>query len=156
MEYVNRLVLQGFEEYRRIRNLIINGTIFRIYNEDSLSPIQVSFTLNRDNPKTIYAKEDFAKVADRMMGFENYSAAFALGYVDEETIHISARSGDRVNVGIIMEAMSGGGTPKRAGTTVKSNNILEVEEELINKVALGISSEETLQEHPIVVKMKKM
>ena len=39
--------------------------------------------------------------------------------------------------------------------TELENNI-GTAEELINKVALGISSEETLQEHPIVVKMKKM
>ena len=41
---------------------MINGTLFRQYNEDSLFPKRISFTLNRDDPSTVYQKEDLAKV----------------------------------------------------------------------------------------------
>ena len=102
IDYVNNLFLEEFENYCRISNLIINGTIIKKYT-DSLAPITVSFTLDRANPKTIYLKEDYAKAADRMMKFNGIDASFALGYVDEETVHISARGGKKVNVGKIME-----------------------------------------------------
>ena len=55
IDYVNNLFLEEFENYCRISNLIINGTIIKKYT-DSLAPITVSFTLDRANPKTIYLK----------------------------------------------------------------------------------------------------
>ena len=141
IDYVNSLFLEEFESYCRINNLIINGTNIKKYSE-SLAPIQVSFTLNRSNPRGIYLKEDFAKAADRMMKFSGIDASFVLGYIDEETVHISARGGKKVNVGEIMKAMHGGGNMHSAGARLKSEDIRKVEEELMSKISLGITSDE--------------
>ena len=156
IDYVNNLFLQEFESFCKISNLIINGTIIRKYSENSLSPIQVSFTLNRNNPHKIYLKEDYAKAADRMMKFNGIDAAFALGYVDDSHIHISARSGKRVNVGTIMEKMQGGGNHQSAGTRIESDNIFDTEKELMSKVLLGLPEEENIVEEPQVIKVKQI
>ena len=158
IDYVNRLFFEDFESFCRISNLIINGTTIRKYSDDLLSPIQVSFTLDRNHPKEIYNKEDYAKAADRMMKFEGIDAAFALGLVDEDIIHISARSGKKVNVGRIMQAMEGqcGGTNQAAGGRVNESDVFKVEEELMNKVILGISDKEQVIEEPPVIKKKQI
>ncbi len=156
MDYVNNLFLEEFESFCRISNLIINGTIIRKYSENSLSPIHVSFTLNRNSPHTIYLKEDYAKAADRMMKFNGIDAAFALGYVDEEHVHISARSGKRVNVGTIMKEMKGGGNHQSAGALLLSDDIFNTENELMSKVLLGLPEEENIVEEPQVVKVKQI
>ena len=158
IDYVNNLFLEEFESFCRISNLIINGTNIIKYSDDLLSPIQVSFTLNRNNPKEIYAVEDYAKAADRMMKFSGVDAAFTLGYVDDENIHISARSGKKVNVGHIMQAMEGqcGGNGQSAGGRITSDDIFKVEQDLMDRVGLGLSDEEDIIEEPPVIKSKQI
>lgn len=155
VDYVNNLFLEEFETYCRISNFIINGTLIQKYS-NSLAPIQVSFTLNRNAPHEVYIKEDFAKAADRMMKFNGIDASFALGYVDDETIHISARGGKKVNVGKIMESVHGGGNAQSAGGTVKGTDILEVEKELMRNVNIGLSDEESIIDRPLIIKAKQI
>ena len=156
IDYVNSLFLEEFESYCRISNLIINGTNIKKYSKDLLAPIQVSFTLNRNNPHEIYLKEDCAKAADRMMKFYGIDASIALGYVDEENVHISARSGKKVNVAKIMDAIGGGGTPTAAGCRIKTDDILKLEKQIMKKISVGISDEEEIYEEPKVVKTKQI
>lgn len=154
---VNKLFLEEFEDYCRISNLIINGTIIKKYT-DSLDPITVSFTLNRNGPKAIYQKEDYAKAADKMLKFLGIDASFALGFIDEDLVHISARSanGNKVDVGKILGSCYGGGTAQSAGGRVETDDLFEVEKTLMEKVQLGISKEK--QEEiidPKVLKVKR-
>lgn len=153
---VNSLFLDELDSYCRIRGLIINGTIIKKYSDSLLSPIQVSFTLNRNQPDLIYLKEDYAKAADRMMKFKGIDAAFTLGFVDDGIIHISARSGKKVNVGKIMESMHGGGTRQSAGGRIQSNDLAQVESELMEKVPLGISVDDEIIIEPETVKVKQI
>jgi len=156
INYVNNLFLEEFESFARISNLIINGTTINKFT-DSISPIQVSFTLNRNNPTEIYRMEDCAKAADRMMKFKGIDAAFALAYIDNETIHISARGGEKVNVGAIMKEMQGGGNNKCAGGKIKARDILEVEQDLLKNISVGISvNEEEVVVVPKVIKKKQI
>lgn len=156
IDYVNNLFLEEFESFTRISNLIINGTIIQKYSEDNLSPIQVSFTINRNMPKTIYNKEDYAKAADRMLKFIGIDAAFALGYIDDKTIHISARGGKKVNVGKIMSQLNGGGNNQCAGGKIIAQDIFKVEQELKEKIVFGFSDEEELATKPKVIKVKQI
>lgn len=153
--YINNLFLEEFESYCRISSLIINGTVIKKYSE-TMSPIQISFTLNRNNPKEIYHKEDYAKTADRMMKFRGIDASFILGYIDEKTVHISARGGQRVNVGKIMQKMNGGGNPQSAGGRIETDDILKIEEKLMEKVLSVLSEEETTIENPKIIKVKQI
>ena len=43
-----------------------------------------------------------------------------------------------------------------AGGTIYTNDVFKVEEDLIEKVRLGISSEETIIEEPPVIKKKQI
>lgn len=156
IDYVNSLFLEEFESFCRISNLIINGTTIKKYSEDLLAPIQVSFTLNRNNPHEIYLKEDYAKAADRMMKFYGIDASFALGYIDDKTVHISARSGKKVNVSNILQEFGGGGTPNSAGCRIITDNIMYLEKELMDKISLGISDTEKMYEEPKVIKVKQI
>lgn len=156
IDFVNNLFLEEFESFCKISNLIINGTIIKKYSDSLLSPIQVSFTLNRNQPNSMYLKEDLAKTADKMMKFSGIDAAFALGFVDENVVHISARSGKRVNVGAIMEKMHGGGNNQCAAGRVESDNIFEVEQLLIDKVPYGIPEGIKIYDEPHVIKVKQV
>lgn len=155
-DYVNSLFFAEFESYCRISNLIINGTIIRKYSESLLSPIQVSFTLNRNQPNTTYIREDLAKAADKMLSFIGIDAAFTIGFVEDGIVHISARGNKRVDVGKIMEQMHGGGNSQSAAGRITADDLFAIEEELMSKVANGISSEEKVVEEPQVIKVKQI
>ena len=151
IDYVNTLFLEDMDAYLRINSLILNGTLIKKYTE-SISPIQISFTLNRNNPRELYFKEDCAKAADRMLKFSGIDASFALGYVDDDYVHISARGGKRVNVGKVMETINGGGTPQSAGGRVKTDDILKLEKDLTYAAKIGLPEEEIILEEPQVIK----
>lgn len=155
-DFVNNLFLEEFESFCRISNLIINGTIIKKYSDSLLAPIQVSFTLDRNNPDAIYQKEDYAKAADRMMKFNGVDAAFALGFVEPGLVHISARSTKKVNVGTIMSKMHGGGNPQSAGGRVKTDNLLSLENNLMKYIPAGLSEKEDIIEEPPVIKKKQI
>lgn len=156
IDEVNSLFLEEFDSYCRISNLIINGTIIEKYSESLLAPIQVSFTLNRNEPKKIYHTEDYAKAADQMMTFYGVDASFTMGYVNNKEIHISARGNKKVDVSKIMDAMGGGGNPQCAGCKLEADDIFQIEELLKDKISLGISSEENISEEPTIIKVKRI
>ncbi len=155
IDYVNDLSLEEFESFCRISNLIIHGTILKKYTDSKLAPIQVSFTINRSNPQEINAKEDYAKAADRLLKFRGFDAAFVLGYISPETVHISARSNKKVDVGRIMKTVHGGGNPESAGGKIDTANIFAIEQEIMNNIQIGISEEEKIIKEPPVVLVKQ-
>lgn len=134
--YVNSLFLDKFDTYKKIHNLMINETIIKKYR-DELLPIQVSFSLNRERPKTIYKKEELAKVADNMMQFE-FDAAIAIGYIAKDTVYISVRSKENINAAEVMAGI-GGGDSRRAAGLIKSNDILEIEKQIMHIVNEAIT-----------------
>lgn len=156
IDYVNNLFLEEFESFCKISNLIVNGTAIKKISESLLTPIQISFTLNRNAPKTTYLKEDLAKAADKMLKFNGIDASFALGYLDDGTVHISARSNRRVNVGAIMTELSGGGNIQNAGSRVVADDIFEVEKILMDKIPIGIPDDEKIVKEPQLVKLKQI
>ncbi|MBO4265239.1 MAG: DHH family phosphoesterase [Clostridia bacterium] len=58
-----------------------------------------------------------AKVADKLLTIDGVSASFALCKI-EDTVHISARSQNNINVQVILEKLSGGGHFDNAGAQV--------------------------------------
>lgn len=153
MEFVNTLFLQDFDTHCRIENLIINGTIIRRLTESLLSPIQASFTLNRNNPLEEHVKEDYAKAADEMLKFAGVDAAFVMGYVEPGIIHVSARGNKRVDVGKIMAALEGGGGhAQSAGARIESNDILDIENQILSQTMLVVGETEKVLDEPQVVK----
>lgn len=123
-DYVNELFLAEFEADRRVNNLVYNGTLFAHYQH-----YQISFTLNREKPNTVYKKEDLAKAAEKAQKYQT-DASFAIGFVKDDLISISARSKGYIDVGEIMEEFTGGGNTRSAACKISSTDIMSVEEKL--------------------------
>ena len=140
-ELANNFLKDEYETYCRVKKLVINGTIFKKYSDSINAPINVAFTLNREKPKQIYFKADFAKAANDLVNLSGVNAGFAMGYVEPGVVQISARSGKRVNIVKIMDAMGGGGNAQLGGGRFVTDDIFALENELMGKVQLGIMDE---------------
>jgi ribosomal protein L9 len=87
-----------------------------------------------------------AKIADDLLEIEDIIAGFAIGYLDPNTIGISARSLEGFNVQVMMEKFNGGGHLNNAGAQIESDNIDEVYNNL-----LQLLEEFVLEEKPMKV-----
>ncbi len=83
-----------------------------------------------------------SKAADKMLTLRGVSAAFTLVRIGEQ-IHISGRSGGKINVQLILEKLRGGGHFDVAGAQVVSDSIFEVLETLKKSI------NEYLENNPI-------
>ena len=149
---ISELFLEEFDDYCRVSNLIVNGTLIYKYS----ATLGVSFTLNRNEPKQIYQIEDCAKAACKMFSFKGIDAAFTLGYISDDEIHVSARGNGRVDVSKVMMELDGGGNATCAGAKITSKDIFEVEKELMKSVKYGVDSNEKLYNEPKLVKEKRI
>ena len=149
---ISDLFLEEFDDFCRISNLIVNGTL--IYNYSAT--LGVSFTLNRNEPKEIYRVEDCAKSAVKMFSFKKIDAAFSLGYVSENEIHISARGNGRVDVSKVMMELGGGGNATCAGAKVESQDIFAVEKKIMDSVKVGVDPSEKLYKTPKLIRKKQL
>ena len=85
--------------------------------------------MNREKPNTVYKKEDLAKAAEKAQKYQT-DASFAIGFVKDDLISISARSKGYIDVGEIMEEFTGGGNTRSAACKISSTDIMSVEEKL--------------------------
>ena len=121
MNYVNNLFLDDFESDMRIQNLV-SMTAWNLFN--------IGISLNTSDIDRRYTKEELAKAADWLLKYKATDASFALGYLesesDESYVYISARSKGRIDVGVIMSQMGGGGNEFSGAAKIESNDINEV------------------------------
>lgn len=100
------------------------------------SYIKSSFMINENMAMCVINKitdsKTLAEVAEEMLNFEDITASFALGKLDNETIGISARSLGDIDVSIIMKEMGGGGHSSNAATQIKQKTLKEIKQELID------------------------
>ena len=88
---------------------------------------------------SVYDEEDknaniiCAKAADELLTINNITASFVIGKLGEK-VCISGRSIGDINVQIILEKLGGGGHITLAGAQVEGMTILEVKQELINRI----------------------
>lgn len=80
-----------------------------------------------------YTKEELAKAADYLLKYK-VDASYAIGEIGDNTISISARSKERVNVGKVMQELGGGGNPYSAATKIEDSTIEEVGKQLIKVI----------------------
>ncbi len=86
-----------------------------------------------------------AKVADDLLEIEDTVGSFALGYLDDETVGISARSLEGFNVQVIMEKFNGGGHLNNAGAQVITEDIKQVRLDLINYLNETVQEEKKMK-----------
>lgn len=118
--YVNNMFIEDFEHDRAIQKLV-----------DNTGFINYGFAIasDKDGSNRFYEIEDIAKAADYLLKYQ-VNATFAIAYIDEETISISARSKGIIDVSKIMKLFGGGGNEHSAAARIKGMTIEEVKEKL--------------------------
>ena len=116
---VNNMFSADYEEDKKMHR-IINNVVF---------PTQVyAIAVDEDTTK-IYNAVDIAKAADYLLRYK-IKASFALGYVDEDTIAISARSKGELDVSAVMKIFGGGGNEYSAAARIKGESLEKVKAKL--------------------------
>ena len=109
---VNKYFEEDFYSDRRVQNLVSRSEFY-----------SYTVALCVGSADERYLKEDLAKAADYLLRFKSVDASFAVGYVDDETISISARSKGNINVGEIMGRLEGGGNFFSAATKLQKREL---------------------------------
>ena len=113
---------EDFESDKKVLELVSKAIISKY-----------SYAIVMADENSEYTREEIAKVSDHLLKY-GVDAAFAIGYVEENLISISARSKDKVNVGEIMKELDGGGNSHSAATKLTDTNIEEVGKRLIKLI----------------------
>ena len=140
-DFVNDLFLREFESDKRINHLVFNGTMFRTFQSGVAENRNIAFTLNREHPETHYRREELAKAADKLMKYK-VDAAFALGFLKDQLVSISARSRSDIDVAEIMSniiGIDGGGNKDSAGGKALADDLETIEKKLIDGTAEYLS-----------------
>lgn len=82
----------------------------------------------------IYRREDLAKIAETLLLFNNIETSFVIANLSKDEIGISGRTLGKMHIGKFMSKLDGGGSSNEGATKIKSNNIKEIEQELINNL----------------------
>jgi len=106
------------------RTLLINELL------NSVQVITKEFAVVVDESNVVRDRVLLAQTSQKILEIEGIKAGFTIARVDEESIGISARSYDEINVQIIMEELGGGGHLNSAATQIKNQTIPEVFESL--------------------------
>jgi len=86
-----------------------------------------------------------AKVADFLLEIEDTVASFAIGFLENGKVGISARSLEGFNVQVIMEKFAGGGHLNNAGAQIDTYDIQQVRKELLAFINEAIQEEKPLK-----------
>ncbi len=145
----NNMFLEDFEHDRAIQRLVDN-TDFQNY----------IFAIASDSEDSgrIYEPEDIAKAADYLLKY-NINCSFAMAYIDDITISVSARSKGLIDVSKIMRLFGGGGNEYSAATKIRGKSLQEVKSLLISSLMPGAYIEDAnisfVEEKPMKLTMKK-
>lgn len=145
----NNMFLEDFEHDRAIQRLVDN-TDFQNY----------IFAIASDSEDSgrIYEPEDIAKAADYLLKY-NINCSFAMAYIDDITISVSARSKGLIDVSKIMRLFGGGGNEYSAATKIRGKSLQEVKSLLISSLIPGAYIEDAnisfVDENPMKLTMKK-
>lgn len=116
---------EDFEMHQRVLKLVSKAAIHKY---------SYAIVLAEENCE--YTKEEIAKVADYLLQY-GVDASFVIGKVDENSISISARSRNFINVADIMLEMGGGGNKCSAATKIENDNIETVGKRLLKIIEPG-------------------
>ena len=114
-------------------------TILKEPFENFMNRVEIISNSIQKSPEIIMAKapEDkyytnvmLAQSADLLLTLKGIECSFAIGYLEEGKVGISARSLGKVNVQLIMEELGGGGHLANAATQIEGVNLDEALERL--------------------------
>ena len=123
----NNMFLEDFEHDRAIQRLVDN-TDFQTF--------MFAIASDSEDSGRIYEPEDIAKAADYLLKY-NINCSFAMAYIDDETISMSARSKGMIDVSRIMRLFGGGGNEFSAAAKIKGKTLPEIKTLLVNSLKPG-------------------
>ena len=119
MNIVTDLFTEDFNSDRRVQELVSRARIITF----SIATIIAEEGME-------YTKEELAKAADYLLKYK-VDASFAIGCIGDDTISISARSKEKINVASIMRELDGGGNQYSAAAKLENTTIEEVNKKLM-------------------------
>ena len=122
MNRVTDLFTEDFNSDRRVQELVSKAKVTNF----SVATIVA-------NQEDEYTREELAKAADYLLKF-GVDAAFAVGNIGDNSVAISARSKESVNVGDVMHELEGGGNPFSAATKLTDVTTEEAGKRLIKTI----------------------
>jgi len=122
------------EEQRRLLNeLVLSSRIVEVNG----TPVTLASAAARG-----YVGE-VALMAHRLRELENTPAVFVLAQMDDSVYVVGRSSTDRANVGLILQALGGGGHSRAASAQVKGASLAQVERMLLEALARHLPPEPT-------------
>ena len=108
---------EDFDSERRVQEII-----------NSNRPIVFKFSALTANNEEIVTQKELAQALDNINAVAD--ADFAIGRISDDTIKISARSKEKVNVDLVMKEFGGGGSDTSAGVSIKGDDVESVRKKL--------------------------
>lgn len=116
---VQYLLKQDLEEYTERQKLLTD-----------VETINNKIAITKASSRTIYRREDLAKIAETLLFFNSIEAAFVIGKIDKDTVGISARSLGNFDINKILVKLGGGGDTYSGAARIDEKTISQVENEL--------------------------
>lgn len=113
---VRQLTRSSFSIEKEIASSISNAQLY--LNKYAISIIPEN--------KVITDRSFIAQVSDKLLSVEGVEASFTIAKFDDNSIGVSARSYEKINVQLVMEEMGGGGHLSAAATKINDTTIDEV------------------------------
>lgn len=113
---VQYLLKQDIEDYTERQKLL-----------SKLEVINDKIAFTKAGAKTIYRREELAKLADTLLFFNNIESSFVIGKIDKNTVGVSARSLGNYKISEILEHLGGGGDEEAGAVIFKKKTIAQVE-----------------------------
>ena len=113
----------------KIRALLRDNKDDQIIISKNVSKVDVvfkHFAIVKVEDEIIEDRTMLAKISEKTLDIENIKASFTIAKIDENTVGISARSYNDLNVQIIMEELGGGGHLNSAAAQLKEVTVAEV------------------------------
>lgn len=123
MTKANDYFIEDFNSDRRVQELV-NSTRFLSYT--------IAIIMGKEDEE--YTKEELAKATDYLLKYK-VDAAYAIGKIAEDTVSISARSKESINVGEVMQELNGGGNQYSGATKIVGETIEETRKKLIKAIS---------------------
>jgi c-di-AMP phosphodiesterase-like protein len=120
INHVMELFQEDFDSDRRVQELI---------NKTKMINYKIAMMIADESEE--YTNKEIARAADYGLTYGT-DASFAIGKIDDDTVSVSARSKNKVDVGKVMGALGGkgGGNPCSGATKIQNESVEEVSKKL--------------------------
>ncbi len=115
---VNSFFKEDFYSDRKVQGLVNN-----------VQMINCMLALIIGSEDIVYTREEIAKAADYALKY-GADATFAMGRIEDDMISISARSAEKIDIGLIMDEFGGGGNRYSGAAKLKDTNVEEASKKL--------------------------